>query len=446
MIVQRVPWQLGRAAAANDNSSARKGVRWLMAGLVIIACAIAILCLGCGAASATETTNTIQTVTGIYKTAAQKWQAALASLAVRLFWILAAIEFTVGFFWLALRGAELGEWAGELVKQILVIGFFYALLTNSAAWAQAIVSSFQQAGEQAVAGSSTTKPFDVLNAGLQIAFKIADQSSIFSPATSVALIICALVVLICFALLTGVMVLALVESYVVISAGVLLMGFGGSSWTKDIAVKTLVYAVSVGAKLFVVQLLLGTAVQLFNQLVANFGTTNSDIFIVIGTTVVLVALTMTIPDMVQGLINGSSLGRGDALNRVVSQGIVAPAVTMATKTVPGAAMALASAGQLAGRQQTAADGEGGAAKSQAWRFAQMAGRTLGNLGRAAAGTAGDRLSGRAAFGTFGGQMSDRMDRQSGQPGSTGAQAQPASRTAGNTIRGSNDGNNGENAP
>ena len=311
MMLQQVPWQLGRAAAANDNFSARLRLRWLIAGLVIIACAIAILCLGCGAASATETTNTVQTVTGIYKTAAQKWQATLASLAVRLFWILAAIEFTVGFFWLALRGAELGEWAGELVKQILVIGFFYALLTNSAAWAQAIVSSFQQAGEQAVAGSSTIKPFDVLNAGLQIAFKIAEQSSIFSPAASVALIICALVVLICFALLTGVMVLALVESYVVISAGVLLMGFGGSNWTKDIAVKTLVYAVSVGAKLFVVQLLLGTAVQLFNQLVANFGTTNSDIFIVIGTTVVLVALTMTIPDMVQCLINGSALGRGD---------------------------------------------------------------------------------------------------------------------------------------
>jgi type IV secretion system protein TrbL len=402
--------------------------------ILTIACAIGILCIGCDHAAAAETPNTIQAITDIYKNAAQNWQNTLAKFSVSLFWILAAIEFTVSFFSLALRGADLAEWGSELLKQILVIGFFFALLTNSAAWAQAIVSSFQQAGEQAVHGSVSLKPFDVLNTGLKIAFKIADQSSIFSPATSVALIICALVVLICFALLTGMMVLALVESYVVISAGVLLMGFGGSSWTKDIAVKTLVYAVSVGAKLFVIQLLMGTAIQLFNQLAANFSTTNSDIFIVIGTTVVLVALTMTVPDMIQGLINGSSLGRGDALNRAVSQGIVAPAGTAAAKTVPGAAMALWSAGRLAGRQQSAADANGGAATSQAGRFAQMTGRTLGNLGRAVAQTAGDRLSGRVAFGTFGGQMSSRMDEQAGR--SPPPEGEKKAATAGDALKGS----------
>ena len=42
-----------------------------------------------------------------------------------------------------------------------------------------------------------------------------------------------MVVEVCFALMAAFMVLALVESYLVISLGVLLMAFGGSRWTKD---------------------------------------------------------------------------------------------------------------------------------------------------------------------------------------------------------------------
>jgi type IV secretion system protein TrbL len=43
---------------------------------------------------------------------------------------------------LAVRGADFSEWAAELVNQILFIGFFAALLTNSSTWAGAIVNSF----------------------------------------------------------------------------------------------------------------------------------------------------------------------------------------------------------------------------------------------------------------------------------------------------------------
>ena len=49
----------------------------------------------------------------------------------------------------------------------------------------------------------------------------------------------------------------LVESYFVISSGVILMGFGGSQWTNQFAINIIRYAVSVGAKLFMVQLVIG---------------------------------------------------------------------------------------------------------------------------------------------------------------------------------------------
>ena len=52
-------------------------------------------------------------------------------------------------------------------------------------------------------------------------------------------------------LIAAFMVLALVESYLIISMSVIFMAFGGSRWTKDFAVSTVRYTVSVGAKLFV---------------------------------------------------------------------------------------------------------------------------------------------------------------------------------------------------
>ena len=46
----------------------------------------------------------------------------------------------------------------------------------------------------------------------------------------------AIVIEVCFALIAAWMVVTLVQSYIVIAAGVINMAFGGSRWTKDIAV------------------------------------------------------------------------------------------------------------------------------------------------------------------------------------------------------------------
>ena len=111
--------------------------------------------------------------------------------------------------------ADFGEWAAELVNQILFIGFFAALLTNSSAWAGAIINSFRTAANQAVqasGGTSLIAPSDIFGIGLNMANKVLDQTSIWSPGSSVGLIIFALVLLICFALIAAFLVLALVES------------------------------------------------------------------------------------------------------------------------------------------------------------------------------------------------------------------------------------------
>jgi type IV secretion system protein TrbL len=230
-----------------------------------------------------------------------------------------------------------------------------------------------------------------------------EQFSIFSaPVQSLFLVAASLVILVCFALIAAAIILALVESYIVLSAGVLLMGFGGSRWTKDFALKTVIYAVSVGAKLFVLQLIAGLGAQVIGAwatLPVGSGVlapTNatSNILIIVGSTLVLWVLVKTVPDMIQGLINGTALGMNTGL---------AAAATQLAGSAYALGMAVNSARDLAREQTTdhqqANPGQIGPS---------MTARTLGNLGGAAVANIGNRLSGRAVHGNRIGQVAGQL--------------------------------------
>jgi type IV secretion system protein TrbL len=356
--------------------------------------------------AAEPTANALDKIVTVYQQNASKWESTLSNYALTLFWILAAIEFGVWAIGIAFRNVDLGEFLGELTKQILFIGFFLALLTNSSSWAKAIIDSFRQAANQAAqsaGGTSNISPSDIFAVGLLIANKVADQASIFAPGASVGLIIFALVLIVCFALIAAFMVLALVESYVIISAGVLLMGFGGSRWTKDYALKTLIYAVSVGAKLFILQLLVALGQQIFTRLAQAFEANSSDVFVVVGSAIVMLALVKIIPDMIQALINGASTGSTGGVLLGSAAGVAGTAWG-ATKGVYGTTMAVRSANRLASEQLSDSElrGTGGPGRLL---------RAGGNLIQAGFDTLGARLSGRAHFGTYPGQMSEILNEK-----------------------------------
>jgi type IV secretion system protein TrbL len=136
---------------------------------------------------------------------------------------------------------------------------------------------------------------------------------------SVGLFLAGLVIIICFALIE------------VISAGVIFMGIGGSRWTTYFATRTLVYAVSVDAKLFVLQLLVSLGAQVFRELGASVTTNTASLFVIIGSAIVMFAVTKNVPELVQGLINEASVGSG---------GTLVAAATGAAATMIGGGMIL----------------------------------------------------------------------------------------------------------
>lgn len=371
---------------------------------VIFILAAAIVTVSCEAAAQT-TNNSLDSIVRLYRDHSTAWQTVLRNYAITLFWLLAGIEFTWAAIRLALKGADFGEWVAEVINQILFIGFFLTLLLNSADYAEAVVNSFREAANQAsVAGGGAGRisPSNIFEVGVNLALRVVGQVSLAKLAESAGFLIAALVVLICFALIAAFLILALVESYIVISAGVLLMGFGGSRWTKDYAVKVMVYAVAVGAKLFVLQLLIGLGQAMILSWEAQIVSNTSDVFVIVGSAVVMLAVTKVVPDMVQSLVNGTAPSGGGAL--VGATAAVGGAVAGVAAGAAGAGMAVGGASKLASAQLASS----GLSSSPPPAFAaRMAARAASNLGQAAVQDVGRRLSGRH-HGTMGGRMGESM--------------------------------------
>src|SRR3954452_15359473 len=313
--------------------------------------------------------GSLDTIVDKFKEATSQWESAIKKAAISLFWILAAIEFAVTALFLALAGGGFQSLAAEIVKRILVVGIFFFILDQGTAIVDAVIQSFRQLS--ASAGGAGFKPSDIFNAGVSIAQKLADNVSFWTDTTkSLALLIAALVIVICFALIAAIVIVTMVEMYIVTYAGIILLGFGGSAFTKDYAVKYLTYAVSVGLKLMVMGLVVGIGQSILTSTAQGFqNKTNTEVYIVVGVAIVLLSVTKALPAMLQSIVVGSSVG--------------------SNTTLPAAFGTVAGAGAAAVGAMAGAVAVGHAAYKGGGSAGQMAGRAIG----AVAGAAFDRVAG-----------------------------------------------------
>lgn len=347
-----------------------------------------------------QSTNTLDQIVDQFRTRSAGWESTLQSFARGTFGILAGIELAWAAFKLAFRGADVSEWLAEIVNQILFLGFFFALLENSVTWGQAIVDSFRQAA--GAAGGSGIAPSNVFAAGVSLAGKVISQMSFWSPGASVALVIAGLVIEVCFALIAAFMVLALVESYLIISMSVIFMAFGGSRWTKDFAISTVRYTVSVGAKLFVLQFLVSIGTGLITDWANTFNdVTANALCILVGCSIVMLALVKVLPETMQRIVNGSSMASGSAL--VGAAAAVGAGVGAVGASMFGSGAMAGNAVRLAGAQMDAADAKAAEAsggetpqRSRLGRAAAMTGYTARNLASAPLADVGRRLGGQGS--------------------------------------------------
>jgi type IV secretion system protein TrbL len=173
---------------------------------------------------------------------------------------------------------------------------------------------------------------------------VADGIFTLSPGTAVFNSFMSVIVLLCFTFIAAFMFVTLVESYIIICAGVFLMGFGGSSWTREFATSPLKYIVSVGAKLFVLTLIVSVISASADAWVEAYTKDSASSLTIAGLAIICAYLTKTIPELIAGMINGTSLGGGSAIGGLAMAGAA------------GTAGLAVGAGALAGGAASSAGG------------------------------------------------------------------------------------------
>jgi type IV secretion system protein TrbL len=281
----------------------------------------------------------------LIQTNASSWTTKLKRYAETLFWSLAVIQLVWTFFPLVLKQVDVGEIVGELLRFVLVIGFFYALLDNSVTWGTAIVDSFREAGGAAAGVGKELQPADMFGFAVEMANTIGDVQT-WNPAVAIMVIVSGAVVLLCFAFIAAFMGVTLVESYIVINASVLFMGFGGSQWTREYAIAMARYAVAVGAKLFVLTLLVGVIVTSAKewQTAYNASADQTSMWTMVGLALVCAYLAKQIPDLVQSLITGTSMGGGHALGGMALAGAAGATAAISALATGGRGAAVGASG------------------------------------------------------------------------------------------------------
>jgi type IV secretion system protein TrbL len=205
-----------------------------------------------------------------YKGLQNAWITKLLGAAQRLFFLLAGIEVAWSFTLLAIEKADFQALTATIVRKIMWIGIFYAILLygvtlGGGGWIPTIIDSFHILGQNASSvgplGPDAIVGFGV-NMAVDLLASLKAANFLTGFATSIALVFCAVVIFIAYLAIAIQFVVALVESYLVIGAGVIFLGFGGSRWTAVYVERYIAYAVSVGMKILVLYLLIGAGMTL----------------------------------------------------------------------------------------------------------------------------------------------------------------------------------------
>ena len=348
-------------------------------------------------------------------TAAKGWETTVMDAAKSLFWILATIEIGIAAVWLALQSASLDSWFAELVRRIMFVGFFAFVLTQGPTFAKAVVDSLFQIG----AGGGTASPADVFNAGLTVATKMSAkvQFGLFEDnALAISAAFAMVVTVIAFSLVAAIFVSVMVEMYLGLLAGMIMLGLGGSSFTKDFAVRYLVYAFSVGMKLMALVMIsrIGSEVLIGLANEPNIGDQFQTALAIAGIAVVVFIIAMYVPNIIQGVVQGASVTGGMETIRHGGQ---------AASFAAGAAFLAAGA---AGAGYAAAQSARAAGSSTAGATLRGIGASFGSGAQAAGSAAKEKAIGSpgAYAGSILGLANAKLDQARGKGASP---AQPPER-------------------
>lgn len=293
---------------------------------------------------------------------AKGWHVALEAAAIRLFWTLVLISMVWTFGMMILRKADLGDFFAEFTRFIIFTGFFFWLLSNAVSGHNiggTIIESMQVLGNQA-SGQSGSGHGNIINIGFQIFSQAAANLNILSPLDSTLAIVLSIIILVILAVIAVNMLLLLISSWVLLYAGIFLLGFGGARWTTDFAINYFKTVLGIGIQLMVMTLIIGIGSDFLNN---YYGKMNQNIInfeelgVMLIFAIAFFVLISKLPPMIAGIITGSSINAGGVGNYSGGQvmGAAATSMAVASMGLSTAATAMKSIASKIGGTDSAID-------------------------------------------------------------------------------------------
>jgi type IV secretion system protein TrbL len=332
------------------------------------------------------TTTSFEQISDKFQDVGNQYLNSLKDYAFGIFKIFILIDIGIFGVRAALNRSEIGEILSQFIMMLLFATFCAVAIKYYGEWTGFLLDKSKTIAAAVGGGNVELTP---INTGFDILTKVINASPAgFSPSAamqSLGYLILGGVIMVCFCLMSARMLVILCESYIAMAAAVLLLGFGGSSMTKDYAINAMRYAVSVAFKLFVIRLVMGVGLKLINDLGVFNQIDLQGMFMILAAAVVLLVLVGSLPETVAGIINGSHVGGGVGLGSVArTAGAVA---TGAFAGAAAAATGMGQAGLTVSRAQKIASMEGsggiGGTASQLWnsfKAARQQDSQMGGLG------------------------------------------------------------------
>ena len=238
---------------------------------------ITVFLLMCCASQWATAAGMMDTLVSQVQAASGGWMSSALGYAKTLFFGLAAIEFAWSAIQLTLKKSELSEIMVGTLFKVMSLSFFAMILIKAPNWIPTIIDSFKTAGA-GVGGTAVLSPSAVFDQGLQVASSLMQFSNDAAPTTgdmiintltssgqglgkfmlsSIIVGVASVFIILGYGLIAVQLLITLVESYLIIGGGAIMLGFSGSRWTHNLSEKYFGYAISIGVKLFTIYLIIG---------------------------------------------------------------------------------------------------------------------------------------------------------------------------------------------
>ncbi|KTC71801.1 putative conjugal transfer protein TrbL [Legionella birminghamensis] len=339
--------------------------------------------------------NIFDSILNRFQSTSATWETKITAYASWLFWSLVLLSMIWTYSLLALKRAEIQEFLAETMRFLIVTGFFNWLLIHGPAIANAFIASLRQIAADASGLKQSVSPSGIMDVGFDIASKVVDNSSIWSPATTTVGLIVAAVILVVLALVAVNMLLILISAWIITYGGIFLLGFGGGRWTQDIAINYYKTVLGIAVQAFAMVLIVGIGHSFVDQYYTAMSTEISikELLVMLVVSIILLSIINKIPPMLSGIVSGGGFNGGPGVGLSTAMGAasmagaaVAGGVSMATSAVAniaGAGSALSEAFKAASQSRAASASGSGLAASMG-----KAGHFVSSMGaHLAAGTA-----------------------------------------------------------